>query len=117
MKTSIVVLAGGIETSKTFENKIVNLVNKALEKESEEIILWDVSIGLGSAYGHFKKIVRIEVDECVITLTKTITHAPDYDYYSKAEMNQAYSNFLKRIALDLIEEYDYEIQEAMEEEE
>lgn len=109
MKTNVLVLSGGIDTSKTFESKIAQLINNELEMQKQshvqDIVLTDVSICLGSGYGQYKKTVLLEVDGERIVLDKHTTSAPDYDYYCRADMNQSYSNFLKRIAIEVIEEY------------
>jgi len=109
MKTNVLVLSGGIDTSKTFESKIAKLINNIFETQKQShvdsIVLTDVSICLGNGYGQYKKVVLLEVDGERIVLEKHTTSAPDYDYYCRADMNQSYSNYLKRIALEVIEEY------------
>ncbi len=108
MKTPIDIRVTNLESSKAFEDKVRKLVNSQLE---EEALLIEVERAtVKKVRTSYFESVDLTVNGRTITLEASTT-SQAYDYINHTEEpNRDYSNYLKRMILELLSKNSLEIE-------
>lgn len=117
MKTSIINCQSGLTMSANFENRVniaLNNVHPTSKIDIAELSILDISVGPGAkSYGKFLKSLNVIIDGKEFTFKKSVDSIY-FDSFQDLEHGSAnYSNELKRIVIDILEDYATEIHQTL----
>lgn len=117
MKTSIINCQSGLTMSANFENRVniaLNSVYITDKIDIRELSIIDVSVGHGArSYGKFLKTLNLIIDGKEFTFNKSVDSIY-FDSFQDLEYGSVnYSNELKRIVIDILEDYATEIHQTL----
>jgi hypothetical protein len=96
-----------IKDSKRFRKMVSDLMPDGVN----EIKLWNYNMTRASGWGHYYRVLELEINGETKVIKKLISYAYEWDEWNDLEYcSQKYLNWVKRSVLDMLEEYQLDIQ-------
>jgi hypothetical protein len=109
MKTTVknFLFPSNIKDSKRFRKMVSDLLPYGVD----EIKLWRYDMTRASGYGHYYRVLELEINGEKMVIKKLISYAYEWDEWEDLEYcSQKHLNWVKRSVLNLLEEYSLDIQ-------
>lgn len=96
-----------VKDSKRFRKMVSDLMPYGVD----EIKLWRYDMSRASGWGHYYRVLELEINGETMVIKKLISYAYEWDEWQDLEYcSQKYLNWVKRSVLSLLEEYSLDIQ-------